>query len=205
MKILALADFHNNKGILEKVKPMGFDLVIIAGDISNNGPLEFVDEVIEDISSSTKVFAVPGNMDIPETKELLIRRGVSLEGSVEYGGFRFVGMGGANKAPFDSPLDYTEEEIYEFLKDKVDENTILVTHAPPYDTKADMIPNGMHVGSKSIKKIIEEKQPVLNICAHIHESQAVDAVGRTRIVNVGPSSEGHYAVIDTDTLEIKLV
>ena len=204
MKILAIADLHGNATVYEKLKLDSYDLVILAGDISNNGPLGFVERVVNEISAKTKVLAVTGNMDLPETRELLKKLGVSAEGVVEYKGLRFAGMGGANKAPFHSPLDYTEDEIYAFLKGKVDSKTILITHAPPYGTKADTLPNGMHVGSKSIRKIIEEKKPILNICAHIHESQAVDSIGKTKIVNVGPSNQGKYAEISLPGLRISL-
>ena len=55
--------------------------------------------------------------------------------------------------------------------------TILLTHAPPYGTKTDTLPSGEHAGSTSIRKIIEEYQPTLNLCGHIPESRGIDQIG----------------------------
>ena len=38
--------------------------------------------------------------------------------------------------------------------------TLLVTHAPPLGTKTDLLPSGEHVGSESIRRVIEEFQPI---------------------------------------------
>jgi Icc-related predicted phosphoesterase len=46
----------------------------------------------------------------------------------------------------------------------------------------------MSLGSKAILKAIEDKQPVLAVCGHIHESWGKESqVGETEIVNLGPS------------------
>jgi Icc-related predicted phosphoesterase len=76
--------------------------------------------------------------------------------------------------------------------------TLFVTHAPPADTQTDVLPSGVHVGSESIRKVIEEFQPSLNLCGHIHESMAMDEIGETKVVNPGMLSEGYVCIIDID-------
>ncbi len=59
-------------------------------------------------------------------------------------------------------------------------NTIFITHSPPYNTyldragldgiKVDGKQLDVHVGSEAIRKFIEEKQPLLTLHGHIHES-----------------------------------
>jgi Icc-related predicted phosphoesterase len=75
---------------------------------------------------------------------------------------------------------------------------ILLTHAPPFDTKADELPDGTHVGSQGVKKPIHEFQPDINICGHIHEACSIDKVGKTTIANPGMLEMGHAVLIDID-------
>jgi Icc-related predicted phosphoesterase len=68
--------------------------------------------------------------------------------------------------------------------------TILVLHSPPRDTRCDMIAGHQHVGSRAIRRFVEERQPPLVLGGHIHESPRVsssyrDMIGRTVVVNPG--------------------
>lgn len=73
--------------------------------------------------------------------------------------------------------------------------TILVTHSPPYDSGVDKTSAGVSAGSKSIRRIIEEKQPFMNICGHIHEAGGEAVIGETRIIKVPPANERRAACI----------
>jgi len=68
--------------------------------------------------------------------------------------------------------------------------TIFVLHSPPRDTLCDLIQRSVHVGSRAIRRFVEERQPPLVLSGHIHESPRVsgtyrDRVGRTTVVNPG--------------------
>ena len=73
-------------------------------------------------------------------------------------------------------------------------NTVLLAHSPPYRTaldRADLdgrsydhVPLDVHVGSIAIRRFIEERQPLLTLHGHIHESARLtgrwrDRIGRT--------------------------
>lgn len=58
--------------------------------------------------------------------------------------------------------------------------------------------SGEHVGSAVLRAFIEREQPDLVLCGHIHESRGLDVIGRTQIVNPGPTAAGHYAVVDVN-------
>ena len=73
------------------------------------------------------------------------------------------------------------------------DNLILILHNPPKDTKCDMLPNGIHVGSEQIRQFIEKTKPLAVITGHIHEGRAIDSIGDTTIINAGPLNEGNYA------------
>jgi hypothetical protein len=55
---------------------------------------------------------------------------------------------------------------------------------------------GKHVGSTAVRKFIEERQPDIAICGHIHEARGQDVIGKTKIVNCGTAAKGYYAVVE---------
>ncbi|HTX61546.1 MAG TPA: metallophosphoesterase, partial [Methanobacterium sp.] len=156
-------------------------------------------------SFNIPVLAIPGNCD-PETIHSKIEnsRAVNIHGkTITIKDIGICGFGGSNPTPFDTPLEFEEVQIYEeaskLVKDiSRDKISLLVTHAPPYGTKTDLLPSGKHAGSTSIRKLIEEYQPMLNICGHIHESRGMDKIGRTKIVNPGELSKGNGCLISID-------
>jgi uncharacterized protein len=207
MKILVVSDIHGkHMKIIEYLKKNHVDLIILTGDITNFGPCELAEEILNQISSfDIPVLAIPGNCDpvdlyskIDNSKAVNIHgRGVTIKN------IGICGFGGSNPTPFNTPLEFDEVEIYEEARRVMEsitdhDITLFVTHAPPADTLTDVLPSGIHVGSESIRKVIEEFQPSLNLCGHIHESMAMDEIGETKVVNPGMLSEGHVCIIDID-------
>lgn len=79
------------------------------------------------------------------------------------------------------------------------DKTIYILHAPPFQTKLDVLYSGRHVGSKAIKAFIEKKQPYLTLHGHIHESPQVsgsyfERIGRTFSINPGQGNRQLHAV-----------
>jgi hypothetical protein len=73
---------------------------------------------------------------------------------------------------------------------KIDNKTILISHAPPYNTNLDMTLNKRHLGSEALRKIITEKKPILVLCGHIHETVKMsgnyrDTIGKSICVCTG--------------------
>ena len=87
-------------------------------------------------------------------------------------------------------------------------NTVYVIHAPPFNTKLDIITTGTHVGSKSVREFIEKEQPLLTLHGHIHESPQMsgswsDKIGNTICINIGssyPEDKLNCIVFDTNDL-----
>jgi uncharacterized protein len=88
-------------------------------------------------------------------------------------------------------------------KDEDLSNAIILFHSPPYKTNLDRVANDgkffeyvpldLHAGSIAIRKLIEEKQPLLTLHGHIHESTRLtgswkDKIGITQCFNA--SHEG---------------
>ncbi|HSG29502.1 MAG TPA: hypothetical protein VLA34_13565, partial [Candidatus Krumholzibacterium sp.] len=78
------------------------------------------------------------------------------------------------------------------------ENAIFLFHAPPYRTTTDRadlddrfvdsIPLDVNVGSIAVRRLIEERQPLLTLHGHVHESARLtgawkDRIGRTVIIS----------------------
>lgn len=92
-----------------------------------------------------------------------------------------------------------EEELETLAQMSNPAHTIYVTHAPPYATKLDVLYSGRHIGSRSVRKFIEQHGPPLTLHGHIHESYRMtekirDRVGDTLCINPGQGEEVLHAV-----------
>jgi Icc-related predicted phosphoesterase len=76
------------------------------------------------------------------------------------------------------------------------ENAVLLFHTPPYRTRldraaldghsVDYVPLDVHVGSIAVRRFVEERQPLLTLHGHVHESARLtgtwqDQIGRTHL------------------------
>ncbi len=208
--VLLLADLHGNYGKLEAFLSYDYDAVIIAGDITNFGPLEPVDSVLSGFE--VPCFAIPGNCDPREIIDVLERSdAISLHGSwIALSKITLAGLGGSNKTPFGTPFELTEEEIDRELTrivNHMDKNVhnVLLSHAPPYEV-LDAVGED-HVGSQSIRKHMTRFD--LICCGHIHEARGIVEVDGVTVVNPGPASEGCGALIsfgnEPKDIEIELL
>ena len=223
MRILCIADIH---GDLEAAKNArcyaaenDMDTILILGDFPGHGVFhntemsrETVVKVL-DVFSGLRVLAIPGNCDPQMIPDLFEKRGVNLHEKVkEVDGIRIAGFGGSNVTPFSTPFEMGEEEIYQRMEKLTaplsggGDRVILAVHCPPKDTNCDQTLAGTHAGSSSIRKIIEEVQPALVVCSHIHEAGgALDVIGRTNIANIGRLANGNVGIVKADgKIEIEL-
>ena len=97
------------------------------------------------------------------------------------------GLGYSSPTPFDTPGEYTEEEMARQLEPfRVSVPLIMVCHCPPFGTELDRMSNDAHAGSRAIGEFIEECQPAAFFCGHIHEAHGVAcSLGKTKAWNVG--------------------
>lgn len=216
MKIINIADIHGN---LTPIDGLGavlcpVDLVIISGDLTHFGDGRDAGDVISAVAKYNRnILAVSGNCDTKEVDEYLNAKGFNLHGrSVNLNGISFTGAGGSLPCPSPTPNVYTEEEYAEIFGKALYGSggaapLILVSHQPPYHTLNDMLTNGAHVGSRTVREFIERHKPLVCFTGHIHEAPGIDTIGETRIVNPGPLGTRSYAYLDiTDkinTLEIR--
>ena len=202
MRILAISDAHGDcSGIASILKKAGdIDLVLIAGDLTDFGPDEKAEELVNMFDKP--VMAIPGNCDMRTILGTLdSSKATNLHNaSKSIGNITFIGLGGSNPTPFNTEFEIEEDEIESNLECLVKEVEgsgniiVLLTHAPPFAT-VDEIPIG-HVGSTAIGKFLGRVD--LIVCGHIHEARGVMKCGRTVVVNTGMACEGHGALITID-------
>jgi Icc-related predicted phosphoesterase len=203
MKIIALTDIHGRIDYLHHIitQVQRADLVLVAGDITNFGDREEAEQIIAKLRTwNEKILAVPGNCDRAGVSEILSSHKMNLHAATKIAEkVMFFGIGGSNKTPFHTPREYAEKEmtllLARFKKTPDVYRYLFVSHAPPYKTKLDKVFFGFHVGSKAIRKFIEDFQPDIVVCGHIHEARGVDYIGKTLIINPGAFPK-HYALID---------
>jgi len=101
-----------------------------------------------------------------------------------------------------------EEDLLRLSKPFDFKKTIYIMHSPPFGTKLDIIKGGLNCGSHSIRKFIENYQPLLTLHGHIHESPKltnsyIDRIGNTISINPGQFSYPKLQAIVFDLEEIE--
>ncbi|MBP2200687.1 Icc-related predicted phosphoesterase [Methanococcus voltae] len=216
MRIIGLTDLHNRIINFSKILKLKPDLILISGDIVKTNDYRILN-VLKEVNKKSPIFTICGNWDCQITSKLMTDYGINIDGRlVNFKGVNVIGLGGSTYTPFNTPNEYSEEQIYSnFLntlhKNKLNNlkinnfenlknNFILLSHMPPKYTMADLTDVG-YLGSSSIRKIIEEYQPFLCACGHIHQNKVIDKIGNTLIVN--PSYSGFY-IYDTISKDLEL-
>jgi putative phosphoesterase len=203
MKVLVIVDIHkSDSGLrtatdyIQEYKP---DLLLIAGDITSFKPLEFTEKFIAGLPD-IKTLALPGNCDPRDTLRILDEsKAINLHDKKEIiDNVTFVGLGGSNITPFNTPFELSEDEIYSALDNNMEPGAILVLHFP-VKGYLDEVPRGEHTGSEAALKIVEKYKPSIVISGHIHETRGIttDEYG-IQHVNPGPLQNGYAAIIDIE-------
>ena len=216
MIIVNIVDVHGNIKPIDKIGDVisSADLIIIAGDLTQFGGEKDAEEVIGAVEKyNTSILAVTGNCDKKEVDEYLDSRNMNIHGrSVNLNGLSFMGAGGSLPCPSPTPNVYTEEDYIEIFGESLEGSddkapAILVSHQPPYGTLNDRLPNGEHVGSRTVREFIERHKPLVCFTGHIHEAPGIDTLGSTKVVNPGPLGTRYYAYLDVtdriNALEIR--
>jgi Icc-related predicted phosphoesterase len=205
MRIAYVVDVHDRfDSVPQALEQIGdVDVLLVGGDLTNAGTPADAERAIGLWKPLVpRVLAVAGNMDSPAIDERLAELGVAIDGRGEL--IEDVGIGGISAAPrshMHTPYELDDDEIERRADTALAairgaRVRIFCPHAPPYDTECDRLRSGEHVGSPVLRRLIEREQPDVVFCGHIHEARGVDFVGETRIVNPGPVSAGHYALLE---------
>lgn len=198
---IVLGDVHEDISRIADIPEISSaQAIIISGDLTVCGGVKQAAKVIDSIAEhNPNILAQIGNMDRSEVTTWLESKGRNLhckhfELNSEVS---IMGLGCSTFTPFGTPNEHPDSRLAEWLEDTVHhakgyKKLILISHMPPLDSSCDRINNGSHVGSSAVKEFIQEHQPVLCVCGHIHESKGVDRIGKTLLINPGAFASGGY-------------
>ena len=199
IKIYAVADIHGSQYkvnlLIKNIKRYSPDLIVICGDITQFGPGEVAKNFLDQIPTDT--LAVTGNIDSADVNQAIDdSKATKIEMKrIIKKGISFVGLNG---------VDPLQIDIFKNKK-LLDENSVLVTHVPPYGMQ-DKIYYGMHGGSKEIRDIIDKYKPRLVLCGHIHEDPGFSKKADTIVVNCSIGKSGEGALINiNEKISVKML
>lgn len=165
--------------------------------------------------TGVKCFISPGNDDMLDVDSVLSssryvinpeEKVVQVDDSHE-----MITLGTTNHTPWHSPREVDEPVLFDKIEKMAAsvadmKNAIFNIHVPPSDTHIDQAPKVnedlkyvtamgqvqiISAGSTSVRKAIEQHQPLLGVHGHIHESRGIVMLGRTLCANPGSEySEG---------------
>ncbi len=189
MRILVFSDIHGDRRALEKLMETEADYYFAAGDMVNWARgFERVGPILA--RRADRMYVLPGNheseADIQRwcnKYKLTNFHGQTLNVQGNY----IAGLGYSNPTPFDTPGEYSEQEIAQRLEAFASlKPLVLICHCPPKGTALDQIRGDLHGGSTAVGEFIEKHQPRWFFCGHIHEAEgAAIQMENTRAVNVG--------------------
>jgi Icc-related predicted phosphoesterase len=212
LRILGLADLHDRAEMLDfLISKMdgNVDVIAFCGDLHNaSGPAQARPVADALAKIGPPVLIVPGNMDhrdvVPDVWRdagLIMIHDTFFK--IEDCGF--IGLGGMvphnpNRIGDTSRYYHSDEQIYESLARahrniRDSKRRIVITHQPPRGAR-DIIYSGESTGSAGLRRFVEDFQPDLLMCGHIHEDQGEATIGRTEVINVGELRRGHAALVE---------
>lgn len=132
---------------------------------------------------------------------------------IELDGYEMISTGYANMTPWRAPRDIPDEALRARIMDMINRlknpsRAIFNIHPPPYNTGLDMAPklddhlrpvtaSGSMlmepVGSRAVRELEEEYQPLLGLHGHVHESRNARLLGKTLVIN--PGSDYQYGIL----------
>jgi Icc-related predicted phosphoesterase len=159
-------------------------------------------------NGDTRLYVMAGNDDPFYVDDILAGSPAIVfcdERIVRLGNHELLSSSWANPTPWNSPRELDEDALYERLKRLADQlehprRAIFNLHVPPYDSRLDQAPDlkpdltprysggqpvMKPVGSRAVRQLIEEVQPLLALHGHIHESKGETRIGRTLALNTG--------------------
>jgi Icc-related predicted phosphoesterase len=201
---IAIGDIHGHVSRIEDVPGISQARgVLVSGDITDYGSRAFTETLLARIEHvNPHILAVIGNMDTREVEEVLEERGYNAHARATDLGFGvgLIGVGYSTPTPFGTPSEVSEAQLQAWLDQAAQgaknyQYLILMVHNPPFDTQTDCVGFNQPVGSHTVREFIEKYQPDVCVTGHIHESRAVDRLGKTQIINPGLFGAGGYVVI----------
>ena len=213
MRLAVASDIHGDYLMTRRFGMAALGLnasaIIIAGDIGPNA-----EKVLSYLSQlEIPIYLVLGNDDFPFDAYILegIPYVLNIDGEcIDVGPVEIIGLSGNPGSGLASPDEKKIEAALQNVFTKASKPVILVSHLPPFrvlDLATRYREKGEHIGSKAIRKIIEQYKPVLCVCGHVHKDGGKRAfLEDTEVINVAAlendevskNQSRRFAVVEID-------
>lgn len=191
MRILCASDIHHNedleKKILEVIDKEKIDILISAGDFVSD---HFAKDMLDKMKIRT--FVVHGNWDT-NIKTDNKKVSILINQVEECCGYFFFGI---------DDRFALDEDIYDAIKDKPRDKTIVITHSPPYGI-LDATWGGLNVGFPIYREFLENNEGIIQVCGHIHESAGYILYKNNIIINSACIYSKKGYILELPSREIK--
>lgn len=167
--------------------------------------LAYADDKLD--GTGIRCYVAPGNDDLFQLDDLITgARHVHLaEGCLVHldEQHELISSGWTNVTPWHTYREESEDKLRSRFEAMVGQlrdprRCVFNFHAPPYGSTLDDAPEltkdlrpkragncVIPVGSRAVRALIEEQQPLLALCGHIHEAKGTVRIGRTLCINPG--------------------
>jgi Icc-related predicted phosphoesterase len=167
--------------------------------------LAYADEKLD--GTGIRCYVAPGNDDLFQLDDMIrSARHVQLaEGRVVPldDHHELISSGWTNATPWHTYREESEDKLRSRFDAMIAQlhnprRSVFNLHAPPYGSTLDDAPEltkdlrpkragncVVPVGSRAVRAVIEEQQPLLALCGHIHEAKGTVRIGRTLCINPG--------------------
>jgi len=180
------------------------DIVLVTGDITNEGRLEEAEQAADILSKlSCPFYIVPGNHDDREILSSVFGKDVcplDSEGFINYTledyELRLIGLDSVDQGKSNGKVSKKRARwLGERLAERTDRPTIIFMHHPP--VKCGVLETDVEIfkGAERLGNIIERYSNIERIlCGHIHTQAHIK--WRGTVITTGPSSSGMKIVVD---------
>ncbi|MBS3809191.1 MAG: metallophosphoesterase family protein [Desulfobacterales bacterium] len=202
MRIYAVADIHARPErivkIRENIARYRPDVLVIAGDIT---AWFHPARVLARLNRlGLPVLIIRGNTDLKRVEKLagFYDNLCSLHlNQKQVKGISFAGLSGTIPIPFRSRAGMREKSLLAKTGQLIGRNSVLVVHPPPHGV-LDQVMGKYNAGSKGIYRLVEQKQPRLVLCGHIHEAFGCVRLADSWIVNCNMAGHRQGSIVDIE-------
>jgi uncharacterized protein len=213
LRILVVSDLHGDlKAAAQACRVVKPDLILSCGDWGDPDQVTRADLLT--IQEFAPLYTTFGNHDPieilsslhnPDGTQVLLSQGAPLV----VAGLRLAAIGGIWAKSHAKPHYVTDMDVAEAAARiaKAGQIDVLMTHGCPIGL-ADLTPSGRHGGQRCFLEANKTIAPRLHLCGHLHLAQERILKDGRKVINVGATPEGSFAVVDFDasreSLEAKL-
>lgn len=214
---IVVGDVHGSTAVFERIPGVaGAEALIISGDLTNRGGVAQGLPVLEAaLRANARVLAQVGNMDEPSLGRHLSAAGMNMHrrALLLAPGLALMGVGWSAPTPFGTPSEASEDELAAWLMETHDAaralagpakadgtggRVLAVIHNAPHGSGLDALPGGQSVGSHAVRAFLDDAQPDICICGHIHEARGETFLGRCHTLNPGLLSDGGFVRVSLE-------